>query len=45
MSTDTKHTTTMTLPKGGMQAWTDIMQCTPPTAPAEMNSGAPIVMA
>lgn len=45
MSTDPKYTTTMILPKGGMQAWTDIMQRTPPSAPAEMNSGAPIVMA
>ena len=45
MSTDPKHTTTMILPKGGMQAWTDIMQDSPPPAPAEMNNGAPIVMA
>jgi hypothetical protein len=45
MSTDPKQTTTMILPKGGMQAWTDIMQGPPPAAPVEMNNGAPIVMA
>ncbi len=39
-----KHTAAMTLPKGGMQAWTLIMQGQAPV-PDEINTGSPIVMA
>jgi hypothetical protein len=35
----------MTLPKGGKQAWTDIMQADPPSAPSKISNGSPIVMA
>jgi len=45
MSNEPKYTATMTLPKGGKQAWTDIMQADPPSAPGQMNNGSPIVMA
>lgn len=44
MSTDPTYNTTMTLPKGGMQAWTLIMQGEA-TVPDEINTGSPIVMA
>lgn len=40
-----KFTTTMTLPSGGKQAWTNIMQDSPAPQPVELNIGAPIVMA
>jgi hypothetical protein len=39
-----KYTATMTLPKGGMQAWTLIMQGQTPV-PDEINTGSPVVMA
>ena len=39
-----KYTATMTLPKGGKQAWTNIMQGDTPV-PEEINTGSPIVMA
>ena len=45
MNNDPKYTATMTLPPGGKQAWTNIMQELPATQPAELNVGAPIVMA
>jgi len=45
MSNGPKYTATMTLPKGGKQAWTDIMQADPPSAPDQINNGSPIVMA
>jgi hypothetical protein len=41
---DPQYTAVMTLPKGGMQAWTDIMQGTTPV-PAKIFTGSPIVMA
>ena len=45
MSNGPKYTATMTLPKGGKQAWTNIMQADPPSAPNQINNGSPIVMA
>lgn len=45
MSNTPEYVTTMTLPKGGMQAWTNIMQDSPAPQPVELNIGAPIVMA
>lgn len=44
MSNEPKYTATMTLPKGGKQAWTNIMQGQAPV-PDEINTGSPIVMA
>ena len=44
MSNGPKYTTNMTLPKGGKQAWTDIMQGQAPV-PEELLSGDVIVMA
>jgi hypothetical protein len=44
MHNDAAHTATMTLPKGGMQAWTLIMYGQAPV-PDELNTYAPIVMA
>lgn len=41
-----KYTATMTLPKGGVQAWTNVMQGkTPPTVPDQIDTGSPVVMA
>jgi hypothetical protein len=46
MSNSPKYSTTMTLPKGGKQAWTNIMQGhAQPPVPEELNVGSPIVMA
>lgn len=42
MTNDPKHTTTMTLPKGGKQAWTLIMQGQA-QVPNEINTGSPVV--
>jgi hypothetical protein len=44
MSNDPKYTANMILPKGGKQAWTNIMQGQVPV-PDEINTGSPIVMA
>jgi hypothetical protein len=44
MSDDESYTAVMTLPKGGKQAWTDIMQGTTPV-PNKILTGSPIVMA
>jgi hypothetical protein len=44
MSNDPAYTATMTLPKGGRQAWTLLMQGDAPV-PDEINAGSPIVMA
>ena len=44
LSTEYKHTATMTLPKGGKQSWSLIMQGETPV-PDKMNPGSPIVMA
>ncbi|HYG79691.1 MAG TPA: hypothetical protein VD861_04850 [Pyrinomonadaceae bacterium] len=44
MSNDPKYTANMILPKGGKQAWTQIMQGQA-SVPAEINPGSPIVMA
>ena len=41
---DPQYTAVMTLPKGGMQAWTDIMQGTTPV-PDKIFTGSPVVMA
>ena len=39
-----KYKATMTLPKGGKQAWSNIMYGETPV-PEDMNTGSPIVMA
>ena len=46
MSNDPKYSANMILPKGGKQAWTNIMQgqAQPPVSD-ELNIGSPIVMA
>ena len=44
MSNGPKYTAEMILPKGGKQAWTNIMQGQAPV-PDELNAGSPIVMA
>lgn len=44
MNNNPAHTATMTLPKGGMQAWTLLMEGEAPV-PDEINTNSPIVMA
>jgi hypothetical protein len=44
MANDPKHVAVMTLPKGGKQAWTLIMQGNAPV-PDQINAGSPVVMA
>ncbi len=44
MSSKPKYTATMTLPKGGKQAWTQLMQGQA-AVPDQIYTGSPIVMA
>jgi hypothetical protein len=44
LTDDPKHVAAMTLPKGGKEAWTLIMQGQSPV-PDQINPGSPIVMA
>jgi hypothetical protein len=46
MSNTPKYSTNMILPKGGKQAWTNIMQGqAQPPVPDQLDTGSPIVMA